>query len=80
VCRDGDAFAIYYAAYSNNHPEHELAMLVSLGEWGEVRAHFTAPDAPPWLEAAAPGALVELLARPWARDEFERFAAARGFL
>lgn len=35
VHRDGDAFAIYYAAYSNNHPQHELAMLVSLGEWGE---------------------------------------------
>jgi len=35
VYRDGDAFAIYYAAYSNNHPDNELAMLVSLGEWGE---------------------------------------------
>lgn len=34
VCRAGDAFAIYYARYSNNHPDHELAMLVSLGEWG----------------------------------------------
>lgn len=33
--RDGDAFAIYYAAYTNNHPDNELAMLVSLGEWGE---------------------------------------------
>ena len=35
VHRNGDAFAIYYAAYSNNHPDDELAMLVSLGEWGE---------------------------------------------
>ncbi|MBX3221372.1 MAG: DUF2199 domain-containing protein [Labilithrix sp.] len=35
VYRAGDAFAIYYAAYSNNHPDSELAMLVSLGEWGE---------------------------------------------
>lgn len=35
VYRNGDAFAIYYAAYSNNHPGNELAMLVSLGEWGE---------------------------------------------
>lgn len=35
VYRDGDAFAIYYAAYSNNHPDDELAMLISLGEWGE---------------------------------------------
>jgi hypothetical protein len=35
VHRDGDAHAVYYAAYANNHPEHELHMLVSIGEWGE---------------------------------------------
>lgn len=35
VYRDGDAFAIYHAAYSNTHPDNELAMLVSLGDWGE---------------------------------------------
>ncbi len=34
VYRNGDACAIYYAAYSNNHPDNELAILVSLGEWG----------------------------------------------
>jgi hypothetical protein len=35
VYRNGDAFGIYYAAYSNNHPDNELAVLLSLGEWGE---------------------------------------------
>lgn len=35
VERDGEAFAIYYAMYANNHADNELAMLVSLGEWGE---------------------------------------------
>lgn len=35
VYRDGDAFAVYYAAYSNNHPDAEIAMLVSLGRWDE---------------------------------------------
>jgi hypothetical protein len=35
VHRDGDAFAIYYATYANNHPDHEIAMLVSLGDWGD---------------------------------------------
>ncbi len=35
---DGDAFAVYYATYSNNHPDSELAMLVSLGPWGEGTA------------------------------------------
>jgi len=33
VLRDGDAFAIYYVAYSTN--ANELAVLVSLGEWSE---------------------------------------------
>ena len=35
VHRAGDAFAIYYAAYSNHDAHEEIAMLVSLGEWGE---------------------------------------------
>ncbi len=35
VERDGSTVAAYYAMYSNNHPDNELAMLVSLGPWGE---------------------------------------------
>jgi hypothetical protein len=35
VTRDGSAFAVYYASYSNNHPEQELAMLISLGDWSD---------------------------------------------
>ena len=35
VSQDGDAFAIYYAAFSNNHPENRLTGIVSLGEWWE---------------------------------------------
>lgn len=35
VYRAGDAYAIYYAAYSNNHWNDELAMLVSIGGWSE---------------------------------------------
>lgn len=38
VSRGDDAFAIYYARYSTNHPEGELGMLVSLGAWGEGSA------------------------------------------
>jgi hypothetical protein len=34
----GNAFATYYATYSNKHPDNELAMLVSLGELGENSA------------------------------------------
>lgn len=35
VYRDDDAFGIYYAAFSNSHPDHQVDMLVSLGDWGE---------------------------------------------
>ena len=35
VYRNGDAHAVYFATYSNNHENHEIAMLVSLGEWGD---------------------------------------------
>lgn len=38
VYRGGDAFAIYYAMYSNNHPENLVTFLVSIGEWGEGSA------------------------------------------
>lgn len=35
VNQDGEAHAIYYAAFSNNHPEKGLFGVVSLGEWWE---------------------------------------------
>lgn len=35
VYSDGDAYAIYYARFSNNHPERVVVATVSLGEWGE---------------------------------------------
>ena len=35
VYQDGDAHAIYYARFSDNHPERSVLATVSLGEWGE---------------------------------------------
>jgi hypothetical protein len=35
VYRDNDAYAIYYAMFSDNHADQIVKMLVSLGEWGE---------------------------------------------
>ena len=35
VYRDGDAHSIYYARFSNNHPERVVLATVSIGEWGE---------------------------------------------
>ncbi len=39
VYRDGEAHALYYAAFSDNHPDRVVSMVVSLGEWAD--------DAPP---------------------------------
>lgn len=35
VSQDGDAFGVYYAAFSSSHPENRLIGIVSLGEWWE---------------------------------------------
>ena len=35
VYKDGDAFAIYFALFSDNHPEREMSVAVSIGEWGD---------------------------------------------
>src|SRR6478672_4116480 len=34
VYKDGDADAIYYLAFAENHPERGADGVVSLGEWG----------------------------------------------
>src|SRR5262245_54837789 len=35
VYKNGDAHAIYYARFSDNHPMRSVLATVSLGEWGE---------------------------------------------
>jgi hypothetical protein len=35
VHSDGDAFAVYFALFSDNHPEKSVSVLVSLGPWWE---------------------------------------------
>lgn len=35
VTVDGGAYAVYYTAYANNHPDQELALIVSIGDWSE---------------------------------------------
>ena len=34
VNKDGDAFAIYYASFSDNHPESAVIGVISIGSWG----------------------------------------------
>ncbi len=34
VYQDGDAFAIYYATFAENHPEKIVTAVVSIGDWG----------------------------------------------
>lgn len=33
VHSDGEAFAVYFARFSDNHPEKSVSVLVSLGPW-----------------------------------------------
>lgn len=35
VYSDGDAHAIYYAAFGEAHPEREVKIAVSIGKWGD---------------------------------------------
>jgi len=35
VYKDGNAHAIYYARFSNNHPDRLIKAAISIGEWGE---------------------------------------------
>lgn len=35
VYRDGDAFAIYYAGWSERHPERGVTMAIATGEWSD---------------------------------------------
>jgi hypothetical protein len=35
VYSDGDAHAVYYCEFSDNHPNRYISAVVSLGEWGE---------------------------------------------
>lgn len=35
VYRDGDAFAIYYAGWSTQHPERGVNLAIATGEWAE---------------------------------------------
>lgn len=35
VYRNGDAFAIYYAGWSERHPERGVTMAIATGEWSD---------------------------------------------
>jgi hypothetical protein len=35
VHKDGDAHAVYYAAFTEKHPDRGVTSLVSIGPWGE---------------------------------------------
>lgn len=35
VYQDGDAYAVYHAQYSDNHPKRLVLATVSIGGWGE---------------------------------------------
>jgi len=38
VYKDDAAFAVYYAQFSDGHPERRLSGIIGLGEWGDDEA------------------------------------------
>ena len=38
MTREGNAFAVYFARYSNNHPDRYVSLLVGFGDWSEDAA------------------------------------------
>ena len=34
VHKDGDAFAVYYLKFTDNHPEKVITGIISIGDWG----------------------------------------------
>lgn len=74
VYRNGDAFGVYYARYSasGDHADDEIAMLVSLGPWGEGtvpadRAAFSCRVRP--TEDSYGVMLADAAESPWADAE-----------
>jgi hypothetical protein len=37
---DGDAYAVYCAMFSDNHPNRFVSVLISIGDWADVVAPF----------------------------------------
>lgn len=35
VYKNGDAYAVYYAAWSAEHPERQVSLALAIGEWGD---------------------------------------------
>jgi hypothetical protein len=46
VYEDGQAYAVYYARFADNHPDRIVQAIVSIGDWGE--------DSGPWDRVAFP--------------------------
>jgi hypothetical protein len=35
VCKNGEAYAVYYAGWSAEHPERRVSLALAIGEWGD---------------------------------------------
>jgi hypothetical protein len=35
VCNDGDAFAVYFAGWTEGHPSRRVSMVIGLGDWSD---------------------------------------------
>jgi hypothetical protein len=73
VCSDGNAHAVYYAMFADNHPERMVSLAVSLGEWGEDSTPAERLAFPLRLRAAASEyqvGLIDAADSPWRDVKF----------
>lgn len=64
--RDGDAYGIYYAGWSEGHPDRGVTMAVAVGDWDELPDE--SPDEPNSESGASRRLLIGLAARPTASE------------
>jgi len=73
VHKDGDAYAVYLASYSDNHPERVVSLIAGLGEWGEGTTPAARVAIAMQLRNTATGyavAVIDGSASPWANATF----------
>ncbi len=74
VYKDNDAFAVYYAAFTPEHPEKIVSAMIGLGEWGDAEVSPEARVAFPFEIRATEDrfqvGMVDAEVSPWSQVTF----------
>lgn len=73
VHKDGNAYAVYLASFSDNHPDRVVSLVAGLGEWGDGTTPADRIAIAMQLRCTATGygvAVIDGLDSPWANATF----------